>query len=106
MKGDPGQSVRREARLDAEVAQYLEAVEAGRTPDRAQFLARYPDLADDLAEFLDDRAQFQRLVPPVPGGADPPAGTGRECPGPTEVGAEDKIRSGWGGPCPPGPAVA
>jgi eukaryotic-like serine/threonine-protein kinase len=103
MKGDPGESVRREARLDEAVAQYLDAVEAGRAPNRDQFLARYPDLADDLAEFLDDRAQFQRLVPAV---AAPPACPGLPGPVVIEVGTGDKPRGNWGGPATPDPAVA
>jgi WD40 repeat protein len=67
----------REQRLDAAAAEYLEAAEAGRAPDRAAFLARFPDLADELAAFLDDRARFARaaaaLPPPAAEGATQPA---------------------------------
>jgi serine/threonine protein kinase len=61
----------RAERVNEVVAAYLEAAEAGRAPDRAEFLARYPDLADDLRVFLDDRARFARAAegvapPPCP----------------------------------------
>jgi tRNA A-37 threonylcarbamoyl transferase component Bud32 len=42
----------REARLAELIAEYLEAVEAGRPPDREAWLAQHPDLADDLRAFL------------------------------------------------------
>ena len=37
----------------AAVAEYQAAVAAGRRPGRAEFLARYPDIADELADCLD-----------------------------------------------------
>jgi WD40 repeat protein len=45
-------------RVDEAVAAYYEALEAGRPPPRGEFLARYPDLAEELASFLDARAAF------------------------------------------------
>ena len=42
----------REARLDRLCAEYLEAVEAGQAPERAAWLARYPDLAGSLGDFF------------------------------------------------------
>jgi WD40 repeat protein/tetratricopeptide (TPR) repeat protein len=56
----------RERRLDEAIAEYLVAAEAGRAPDRGQFLARYPDLADDLAEFIDDEACIRGLAGTAP----------------------------------------
>jgi WD40 repeat protein len=64
----------REARLNEAVAAYVEATEEGQPPDPEQFLARYPDLADELRAFLDDRARFARAAgdlaaPPPPADA-------------------------------------
>ncbi len=43
-----------ERRLDEVLGAYLEALDAGRAPDRDEWLARHPDLADALGGFLDD----------------------------------------------------
>jgi serine/threonine protein kinase len=40
-------------RLVEAVREYQSALDSGRRPSRREFLARYPDLADDLAECLD-----------------------------------------------------
>jgi tRNA A-37 threonylcarbamoyl transferase component Bud32 len=75
----------REQRLDAAAAEYLEAAEAGRAPEHAAFLARHPDLAEDLAGFLDDRARFARAADAVR----PPAPEGETLPlAPASAGAE------------------
>jgi WD40 repeat protein/tRNA A-37 threonylcarbamoyl transferase component Bud32 len=58
----PSGSTERERRLDEAVAEYLLGSEAGRAPDPVQFLARYPDLAEELALFLDDRQAFGHLL--------------------------------------------
>jgi serine/threonine-protein kinase len=52
----------REERINAILAAYLEAVQAGQAPDRNRFLAQHPDLAEDLRAFLDDRARFARAA--------------------------------------------
>src|SRR4051812_810132 len=48
------------------IAAYYQALEAGQPLTRSDFLARHPDLAADLAAFLDDKEAFERR-----------AGTGR-----------------------------
>jgi hypothetical protein len=49
----------REQRLDDAIARYLKAVPAGRTPDRAGFLASHSDLADDLLSFFADEDRLK-----------------------------------------------
>jgi serine/threonine-protein kinase len=67
-------SDRREQLLDEVIADYLEALEAGRPPERRTWLARHPELADELAAFFADQDQFSCLVAPlrVAGPAMPP----------------------------------
>jgi tetratricopeptide (TPR) repeat protein len=55
----------REERLDEAAAAYLEAVENGQRPQREEWLARYPDLADELAQFIDDQEKVQRWTDPI-----------------------------------------
>src|SRR5262249_24952448 len=59
-------STERDARIDAAIAEYLAACDAGTPPERAAFLARYPELADSLSEFLDDHARMRGAAPPGP----------------------------------------
>jgi serine/threonine-protein kinase len=55
----------RDQRFERVLAEYLQAHEAGRTPDPSELLARHPDLADDLRAFFANRAQFARLAAPL-----------------------------------------
>src|SRR5438552_2930570 len=55
----------RQERLDEVIADYLRSLQTGQPPDRQEWLARHPDLAPDLAEFLADRACIERLAEPV-----------------------------------------
>src|SRR5262249_1134526 len=84
----------RERRLDEAIAEYLAAAGTGRPPDRGLFLARYPDLADELAEFFDDEDCIRGLAGTVPmsGGASDgrTPSIGRE-PGPDAPGVGGEI---------------
>ncbi|HJZ93325.1 MAG TPA: serine/threonine-protein kinase, partial [Gemmataceae bacterium] len=54
----------RDAQIDEAIAEYLRAADAGVPLDRAAFLARYPDVAVGLAEFLDDHDRMRRAASP------------------------------------------
>jgi eukaryotic-like serine/threonine-protein kinase len=58
----------RERRLDEAIATYYQARDAGQPLDRNALLARYPELAGELAAFLDDKAAFEKRAggPPTP----------------------------------------
>ena len=51
--------------LDEAIAEYLRAEATGRAGDRQQWLDRYPECADELAEFLDDREGLDQLMMPI-----------------------------------------
>src|SRR5262245_46640057 len=66
------------ARLEAAVAEFLEALERGQTPDRARLLAGYADVAEELAEFLADHDRMNAWAAPLvqkPPSATPRGGT-------------------------------
>jgi hypothetical protein len=62
----------REEQVNAVIAAYLEAAEAGRAPGRAEWLAAHPDLAGELAAFLDNRGRLAAAAAPVCEAAPPP----------------------------------
>jgi serine/threonine-protein kinase len=61
-------------RLEEIIALYLEAVDAGRAPDRGDWLARHPDLAGSLEMFFADQRRMERFAEPL---LSPPAPDGR-----------------------------
>jgi hypothetical protein len=56
---------KREQLLDEVLGAYLEALAAGRAPERRELLARYPDLAEELDEFFHDHDQVNRWTEPL-----------------------------------------
>ena len=65
MNQDTAQTAEREARLGDILAAWLEAVEAGQAPDRATWLARYPEFAAELTEFFADHAELHAVAAPL-----------------------------------------
>jgi WD40 repeat protein len=66
MSSAPSLNAERQRRLHEVLAEYLEAVEAGRTPGRSALMARHPDLADELNEFFANHDQMASLAAPPP----------------------------------------
>ena len=59
----------------------MEALQAGREPDRGQLLAAHPDLRDDLEEFFASHDEMERLAAPLRrSGRRAPAGGGGSAP--------------------------
>jgi serine/threonine protein kinase len=52
----------REERLNEALLAYVEARQAGREPDRGQFLTSHPDLRGDLEEFFAGHDEVERLA--------------------------------------------
>src|SRR5262245_61235114 len=61
----------RDVQLDEVVAEYLRALEAGLRPDRTTLLARYPNLADALAEYFASRDRMEHWAQPFRQGVAP-----------------------------------
>jgi hypothetical protein len=69
MSTSPDPSLNREERVNAAIASYLEALDRGCAPEEKAFLGRYPDLADELRLFLENRrclAEAVSLPAPAP----------------------------------------
>ena len=54
-------SADREARVDAAIAEFLLAAEAGHAPPLSEFLARHADIAVELREFLENHSAFRQI---------------------------------------------
>lgn len=54
----------RDARLDSAVAAFIRAEETDGQQNRDEWLARYPEFANDLAEFFAERDELKRLATP------------------------------------------
>jgi serine/threonine-protein kinase len=52
-------------RLEAAIAEYLEALERGQAVDRDDLLGRYDDVAPDLQQFFVDHERMARLASPI-----------------------------------------
>src|SRR5262245_54528512 len=78
-----------ELQLDEILASYMEAEEAGQSPDPQEFLRRHPELGPQLAQFFANQDQFDRLAAPLRAvaqaaatslpGVTPPAQRGERC---------------------------
>ncbi len=65
MTTDLGNKLDREERLNAVLLSYMEAMEAGRTPDQRRFLEEHPDLRRELEEFFLGHDEVERLAAPI-----------------------------------------
>jgi len=72
MSDVPSLAADKERQLNELLAEYLEAAEAGKTPDRAALLARHPDFAVELDEFINN---LEGLVRSGPSAQEPVAAT-------------------------------
>ena len=67
MSTEPTSSSERERRLHEVLLAYEEALEAGRAPDRREWLDRHPEFAAELEAFFANRDHLDRLArPPGP----------------------------------------
>jgi tRNA A-37 threonylcarbamoyl transferase component Bud32 len=88
------QNYDRERRIDEVVTEYLKAVRAGRAGRREDWLRRYPDLAEELAEFFADREEVEQVAEPLRA-AVPAVGTAVRYVGDYEL-LEEIARGGMG----------
>jgi WD40 repeat protein len=65
-------AVPHDARIEAVLHEYLQALDAGKKPNPNDFLARHPDIADDLAAFFADHARLDQVAKAMRVVAEPP----------------------------------
>src|SRR5436309_1743362 len=96
MSSEHDEMSERERRLREVLVAYLEAAEAGRAPDRQQWLAHHSEFAAELEEFLAGRAHLERLAGPL---RPPPraAGEGSATPaeGPEQAASPPGATGAW-----------
>lgn len=68
---DDGSTTSGDERVDEVIAAYLDAVRAGTNPAAQEWLARYPDLVDELTSFFAGKEELQRLAGSPPHVAPP-----------------------------------
>ena len=61
---------------DEIIADFLEAVERGESPDPQIWITRHPHLANELSQFFVGYSQLKRIIPPEVGGDDAADGSG------------------------------
>ena len=95
----------REQRVNAAIAAYLEAMDAGKAPDPQEFIAAHSDIAADLEGFFANRDDFERMAEPLrPAGAAAPKAQADDVTLPpagdrTLFAAARNARAGTGSPC-------
>jgi len=65
MGDGPSGSTDRDRRVNEIITAYLEAVDAGQTPDRQEWLRQYPEFAAELEAFLADYEHVDRMAEPL-----------------------------------------
>jgi WD40 repeat protein len=75
MPSEPVSTPDSDPRLRGIISAYLAALAAGETPDRQEWLKRYPDLAAELARFFEQFDQETHTGPPPPVLSDSPGET-------------------------------
>ncbi len=65
MVQDSSGSSDRDRQVNEIISTYLEAVDAGQTPDRQEWLRRYPEFAAELEAFLADYEHVDRMAEPL-----------------------------------------
>jgi Protein kinase domain len=73
LNNHPTQDSIRQGRLDAVLAEYLAAVDAGNPPDLSALIVANADLADDLRAFFANQDRIESLASPLRPGSTPEA---------------------------------
>ena len=62
MSGETNEPSTREQCVNEAIAAYLEAVDAGETPDPKDLIAAHSDITAELGAFFANREEFERLT--------------------------------------------
>jgi WD40 repeat protein/tRNA A-37 threonylcarbamoyl transferase component Bud32 len=82
----------KEERVNQLIADYLQAVQAGRVPNRQELLAGHPELAAELNSFFADQDRFQQMAEPLRNAAPAAAEQATLAPGETAAGPLGVVR--------------